>query len=52
MKWQREEMFTVKLVVSSLESVMQATETDINAIHQIIDPGWIKDSDSQLRKVI
>lgn len=47
MKWQWEEMFTMKLVVSSLESVMQATEGDINAIHHTIDSCRIKDSNSQ-----
>lgn len=40
-------MFTMKLVVSSLESVMQATERDINAIHHTIDSRRIKDSNSQ-----
>lgn len=47
MKWQWEEMFTMKLVVSSLESVMQATERDINVIHHIIDSCRTKDSKSQ-----
>lgn len=40
-------MFTMKLVVSSLESVMQATEKDINAIHHTIDSCKIKNSNAQ-----
>lgn len=37
----------MKLVVSSLESVMQATEKDINAIHHTIDSCKIKNSNAQ-----
>lgn len=47
MKWQWEEMFTMKLVVSSSESVMQATERGINAIHHIIDSRTVRNSNSQ-----
>lgn len=46
MKLQWEEMFNMKLAVSSLESVMQATERYINVIHHTIDSYKIKDSNS------
>lgn len=42
-----EEMFTMKLGVLSLESVMQATDWDINAIHHTIDSCRTTDSNSQ-----
>ena len=44
MKWQWEEMFSMKLVVSSPESAMQATKRDISVIHHTIDSCRIKDS--------
>lgn len=36
-KCQLEEMFTMNLVLSSLESVMQAAVRDISAVHHTID---------------
>lgn len=51
MKWQWEEMFVTKLVVSSLESGMQTTPEGSRAIHHPIDSCRIRNSNTHLKVI-